>query len=127
MNLGDCSGGTTMKNRQYVEFEVGAVIVLILVMTVGDVATAGAGVSNVLATSAVGSALGSSVAAASNSGPARRVVIPPKPSLRSPYQPPAWTPPGPPPWAPGAPTWIPGPPPWVQAKQQLHKSAQRVR
>jgi len=97
-----------------VPFAVGALTLLILLVAFGDVAGAQASTFNTLAANMVQSILSPSAVDAKGPG-AKGVVVPPKPTLRSPYQPPSWTP-GPPPWAPGKPDWVPGPPPWASNK-----------
>jgi len=92
----------------------GALTTVILLMTMGDAASAQASTANIVAANTVQSILGPSAVDVSQGKSQRVIEIPRKPNLRSPYQPPSWTP-GPPPWAPGKPDWVPGPPPWVSA------------
>ncbi len=105
-----------------VPFAAGALVLLVLLVASGDVASAQAGTTSTLMAGVVQSILSPIAVDAKNPG-AKNVVVPSKPTLRSQYQPPSWTP-GPPPWAPGKPDWAPGPPPWASNKgNNAQKSA----
>lgn len=102
-----------------VPLAAGALALVILLMTIGDVASAQTSTANIVVANTVQSVLSPSAVHTSKASPRHVVDIPKKPALRSPYQPASWTP-GPPPWAPGKPAWAPGPPPW--ASKDLHKA-----
>ncbi len=91
---------------------VGALAMVILLMTIGDVASAQTSTANVVAVNIIEGILSPGAVGTSGPGSPRVIAIPHRPDLRSPYQPPSWTP-TPPPLTPGRPDWAPGPPPWA--------------
>lgn len=84
--------------------------IVILLTAVDDVAIAQAVTVQGVSGWSAGQVVHSTPASTSQGSSRPAVSIPQKPSLRSPYQPPAWTP-EPAPWEPGG-SWGPEPP-WV--------------
>ena len=87
----------------------GSLVTVVLLATAGDAATPGAGAARL----AVGVQQTVAPALAGLIPPGPRVVVPARPTPRSPFRPPTWIP-SKPPWVPGRPPLVPAGPPWAR-------------